>query len=241
MEELFKNLPFVFGLLAAIIHVLSGPDHLAAVGPLAFNTNLRSWVVGVAWGIGHVTGMLIIGLLFLFFKELIPVDFISENSERLVGIMLIAIGVWALIRLYYRTRKTGHVHFHKHETEEGDVMIHKHEHSHHKPFEKHSHRDFERQTAKTALGIGTIHGLAGVSHILAILPTLAFSTVTGSVLYLAGFAIGTIVAMVLFSLLMGYIAAVSHNKKSPAVFLLLNGLTGSAAILVGVVWIWQTW
>ncbi len=240
MEALFKNLPFVFGLAAALIHVLSGPDHLAAVGPLAFNTRLRSWVIGLSWGIGHVTGMLLIGLLFLFFKELIPVDFISENSERIVGVMLIAIGVWALIRLYVRVTKSKHVHYHKHESEEGEVMIHKHEHTH-ETSQKHEHRNFERQTAKTALGIGIIHGLAGVSHILAILPTLAFATTMGSVAYLTGFAIGTIVAMVLFSLVMGYIASFSKNKKSPAVFIVLNGITGSAAILVGVIWIWQTW
>ncbi len=239
MAELFKNIPFLFGLLAALIHVLSGPDHLAAVGPLAFTTKLRSWLVGMAWGFGHVLGMLLIGILFFFFRELIPVEVISKNSDRIVGIMLICIGIWAFYRLYRQKRKAHHEHFHIHTADNGQAFIHSHEHYHSKPFETHVHPNFEKQTVRTALGIGTIHGLAGVSHIIALLPTLAFATKTNSAFYLLGFAIGTIVAMVSFSLLMGYLAKYSSRKSKIYSFQIFSGITATAAIIVGFYWIWD--
>ncbi len=238
MEELFKNMPFLFGLLAACIHVLSGPDHLAAVGPLAFNTKTRSWIIGMSWGFGHIFGMLLIGVLFFFFKDLIPVDFISTNSDRIVGIMLIIIGVWAFYRLYRNKTKDKHEHYHIHSTPDGDALVHSHQHSHTKPFERHSHKQLEKQTAKTALGIGTIHGLAGVSHIIALLPTLAFASKTGSFFYLLGFAAGTVTAMVGFSLIMGLIAHYTGRKKQPYAFTVFSGITASFAIIVGFYWIW---
>ena len=33
----------------------------------------KAWKVGLLWGIGHLTGMLAIGVLFLLFKDLIPI------------------------------------------------------------------------------------------------------------------------------------------------------------------------
>jgi len=40
------------GLAAGLIHVLSGPDHLAAVAPLAGGRG-RAWRAGFLWGLGH--------------------------------------------------------------------------------------------------------------------------------------------------------------------------------------------
>jgi len=72
----------LFGLIAAIIHVVAGPDHLAAVSPLALNAKFRPWLIGMSWGIGHVAGMLLLGLIFFFFRDLIPLEFISQNSVK---------------------------------------------------------------------------------------------------------------------------------------------------------------
>src|SRR5438045_8548520 len=91
------------GLLAGILHVWSGPDHLGAIAPLAVRRPGKSWMPGVRWGIGHSAGVAVIGLLFLWLRGLVRVDLvsswgsrISSWGERLVGIMLIAIGAWAL-------------------------------------------------------------------------------------------------------------------------------------------------
>ncbi len=41
------------GLVAGFVHVLSGPDHLAAIAPYAVDGKSRAWRTGVRWGLGH--------------------------------------------------------------------------------------------------------------------------------------------------------------------------------------------
>ncbi len=242
MEQLFSNIPFLFGLAAAMIHVVSGPDHIAAIGPLAVNTKFRPWIIGMSWGIGHLIGMLLIGVLFFYFKELIPVEWISTNSERMVGIMLIVIGFWGLFKMLKTRKDNNHKHVHKHHDESGNAFVHSHDHDHHiEKIHAHTHITHERQTYVTALGIGVLHGLAGVSHFISLLPTLAFASSLGSAMYLFGFGAGTILAMVLFSFLLGIIAKRSGKFNKKLAFNSINGLVGISAIFVGFIWIWNTW
>src|SRR5215207_1761965 len=86
---------FFAGLAAGLLHVFSGPDHLAAVAPLAAGTD-RSWRAGLQWGAGHTAGVLLIALLLLAAKEQLPLELISAYSERIVGVSLIAIGMWGV-------------------------------------------------------------------------------------------------------------------------------------------------
>jgi len=240
MEQTFSNIPILFGLIAAMVHVISGPDHIAAVGPLAINTKFRPWLIGMSWGIGHLVGMLLIGILFFFFKELIPIEWISTNSERLVGIMLILIGLWGLGRMFYSRHKQ-HSHVHTHDINDNS-FVHKHGHEHHThKTHSHQHENGKNQTYVVALGIGIIHGLAGVSHFIGLLPTLAFASSFDSIMYLFGFGIGTIAAMVLFSVLLGFIAQKSNRINKKLVFNSINGIVGISAIFVGLIWIWNTW
>ncbi len=41
------------GVGAGLPHVFWGPDHLAAVAPLAADTDRTHWCAGLQWGIGH--------------------------------------------------------------------------------------------------------------------------------------------------------------------------------------------
>ena len=90
---------FLLGIVASATHVMTGPDHLAAVTPLAIENKKKSWIVGMSWGIGHTIGLLMIGGLFYLFREMFPVKIISEYSEMIVGIILIIIGMWAFYKL----------------------------------------------------------------------------------------------------------------------------------------------
>lgn len=242
MSEALSHFPLIFGFIAATIHVISGPDHLAAIAPIAVSTKFRPWMIGMSWGIGHLIGMLLIGILFFFFRELIPVDLISANSEKIVGLLLILIGLWSLGRLLKHNWRRKHKHVHTHKDEEGNAYIHAHGHdhgdlSHH----RHTHLNPERQTYFAALGIGILHGLAGFSHIFHLLPTMAFSTRLDAAAYLLGFGGGTIFAMVIFSALLGMIANYSNKFSKDNVFNLVNGFAGGIAIFVGFFWLWNTW
>ncbi len=243
MAEMFISYPLLFGLIASIIHVVAGPDHLAAVSPLALNAKFRPWLIGMSWGIGHVAGMLLLGIIFFFFRDLIPIEFISNNSERIVGILLVIIGIWALIKVA-NYRKNNHTHAHVHSNDEGSSFIHDHSHIH-SNLQKHSHPTTEmtkeKQSYFAAAGIGVIHGFAGISHIVSMLPTLAFSNNYEAIMYLIGFGAGTIVAMVLFSFLLGLLSATASKQRKDTVFIGINALAGISAIFVGILWMWNTW
>jgi hypothetical protein len=86
----------IAGLAAGLLHVFSGPDHLAAIAPLAADGDRRHWRTGLQWGVGHTAGVLLIATLLLILKAQLPLDVISAYSERLVGIALIGVGVWGV-------------------------------------------------------------------------------------------------------------------------------------------------
>jgi hypothetical protein len=242
MLESLTQFPFIFGFLAAALHVLAGPDHLAAIAPIALRARFRPWLIGMSWGLGHLLGMLVLGVLFFFFREMIPVEMISAHSEKIVGFLLILIGFWAIYRIYTYKRISPHKHVHTHEDEHGNVHVHTHDHVHAEG-KKHEHpkQELVKQTFLAVLGIGVLHGLAGFSHILHLLPTLALPTKLDASLYLTGFAGGTIIAMVGFSVILGLIGRFSNQSRKDFVFKAVNGLAAISAIGVGFFWLWNTW
>jgi hypothetical protein len=99
------------GLAAGLLHVFSGPDHLAAIAPLAADSDRGKWRTGLQWGIGHTIGVLVIACLLLLLREQLPLDAISAHSERIVGVALILVGGWGI----WRASRTGfkpHGHSH---------------------------------------------------------------------------------------------------------------------------------
>src|SRR5687768_2493710 len=86
------------GVAAGLVHVLSGPDHLAAVAPLAAETDRPQWRTGFQWGLGHTAGVIAIGLLLIAFREVLPIEAISRHSERSVGLVLLGVGLWGVTR-----------------------------------------------------------------------------------------------------------------------------------------------
>ena len=105
----------IAGFLAGFVHVLSGPDHLAAIAPYAVDGKNRAWRTGVRWGFGHAIGALAVGLLVLALREALPVEVISAWSERLVGFVLIGIGIWGIRAVFTRARRVpGHRESHVH-------------------------------------------------------------------------------------------------------------------------------
>ena len=58
MTPVFLGTLLVSGLFAGFVHVVSGPDHLAAIAPYALDAKARAWRAGVRWGFGHSAGVL---------------------------------------------------------------------------------------------------------------------------------------------------------------------------------------
>jgi ABC-type nickel/cobalt efflux system permease component RcnA len=226
----------VTGLMASVAHVVTGPDHLAAVTPLAIEQRKKSWVIGLLWGLGHTLGMLLIGGLFLLFRELLPVEYVSRNSEFIIGLLLILIGGLAIGRTFIRHRHHVRAHPHVHTNPFVFAHIHKHDHAH-RSDHKHTHHEVPRQQSALALGVGVVHGFAGFSHLFALLPSLAFPSLGETVLYLLTFAFGTILTMVLYSILMGLVAHRTFMSESPGFNRWLTYSGGFLAIAVGIWWL----
>jgi ABC-type nickel/cobalt efflux system permease component RcnA len=234
---------FITGLTAAAAHVLSGPDHLAAVTPMAIESRRKAWGIGLAWGAGHTLGILIIGILFLLFRDVIPVERISEHSELLVGIVLILIGAWAISKVFIKQQRRHHTHPHIH-TAGSEIYVHLHDHRHNENIDhlagdahSHGHARLHRQNLKASLGVGIFHGLAGVSHLLAILPTLALPTKMDAALYLIGFGVGTLAAMMLFAAILGFASGKTSMLGRAKTYNTMRIAGGAVAILIGIWWI----
>lgn len=214
------------GITAGLIHVLSGPDHLAAVAPLSLTRWKKAVPIGFRWGLGHSSGVLFVGLLALLFRELIPMEAISSWGERGVGVMLIGIGLWG-IRKSLKTRLHAHEHTHG-----GSTHVHYHVHAHgHKPEEA---EEKGHQHTHAAFAVGTIHGVAGSSHLFGVLPALVIPSRIDSISYLVAFGLGTIVAMVLFSSIFGWVGrGLNGNIRH---YRLAGSCVSAAAVILGVYW-----
>jgi|TARA_R110000796_G_scaffold5672_2_gene20890 ABC-type nickel/cobalt efflux system permease component RcnA len=219
-------------ILASILHVISGPDHLAAVTPLAISSQRKGWKIGLFWGFGHLIGMLLIGVLFLLFKEVIPIEAISSYSEQLVAIVLIAVGLWAFYRIFNEKKKHTHPHTHS----DGSTHIHTYENT----SEEHSHKKKMKQNTLSSLSIGFLHGLAGVAHFILLLPVLAFETKSEGIQYIIGFAIGTVAAMTVYAFILGNIAKLSKNANDPLFFKGIRFAGGLFAVVIGFYWLYLT-
>ena len=199
------------GLLAGLVHALSGPDHLSAVAPLVIGEPRRRWRTGLFWGIGHSLGVWAVGLLALALRGILPVETLSSWSERLVGAVLIGVGLWGLRRAF--VARLPHVH------------------SHGKPEEAQQSRP-----GRAAVWIGGLHGLAGSSHILGLLPALALPSKGASLAYVVGFGLGAVAAMTAFSSAFGLVAVRVTARGTRAYQALLASFS-AASILIGGYWL----
>lgn len=210
------------GILAGSFHAISGPDHISAIAPFSLYSKRSSWKIGLNWGAGHSLGVLIVAFIVVMGRNLLPLEFISGYSERIIGAVLIGVGVWGIRKAL---SKNIHIHDHSHK-----MISHSHYHIHKNPAKmitgthEHDHK---------AAYIGILHGLAGSSHLYGIIPALALPSNLSAALYLLGFGAGTIFSMTFISSLIGY----TSNKTSLNFQKNILTAFSSLTIIVGVFWL----
>jgi hypothetical protein len=220
----------LLGLLAGTHHALTGPDHMAGVAPFAAGQGRAAWRVGARWGLGHATGASLAALAALALRARIPgiEERVSGASELVVGgaLMLVgALGLRAAIRAGHAQDR------HRH-----GALEHRHWHA----VEPHGHAAPGVHPATgpsrhphAAFWLGTLHGAAGLSHLFAVLPALAFPGWWQPLTYLAGYGAGSLAAITGFTALLGRLLP----GNSERVLRLSMGFASAASLIVGAAWI----
>ncbi len=207
------------GIIAGFVHVVSGADHLIAMAPASINNPQKALKNSFSWGLGHSSGVLLLAFLAIFIKDITPLSKLSNIAEFLVGISLLIVGVFAIKNSFQLSM---HSHSHKHE----NGIAHRHFHFHvkeQKNNNKHSH---------ALTGLGLLHGLAGGSHFLAVLPALALP-LTSACFYLISYLIGSLISMNLFTCLISFTTFNASQKFIKRLIAFAGGLSFS----MGLFWI----
>ena len=201
--EGFMHRPASLGVILLISALLglrhaSDPDHLAAVTTLiASEEDLdkvrKAGFMGLLWGAGHGTTLVLIGLPLVLFNRYLP-EVVQQAAEALIGAIIILLAVRLLLRW---RRGLFHVHTHTHGGEP-----HRHVHSHAGEADEAHEHAHKGRTPLGAYGVGLIHGIGGSCGLtLLLLSTISDKAQAAGALVL--FAVGTAVSMALLSMAFG--------------------------------------
>lgn len=210
----------VTALLLGALHSFA-PDHLAAVS--VFVSRRPSWRhalgLGARWGVGHSLTIVIVGGALVLSGLRLPARF-APVAERLVGVTLVALGIFAIVRA---ARVHGHWHAH------ADGAPHWHAHAH-------GRRDAHDHGHRALLGIGMLHGLAGSGALVVTLPLVSAGAQLNGLWILVAFGVGTVCSMAVFGAMAGWLMTFA-TRTSMRVERGLRSLAGTASIGVGVWWL----
>jgi ABC-type nickel/cobalt efflux system permease component RcnA len=200
-------------------------DHVVAIATIVSRERsvVGSALIGAAWGVGHTITVMAVGAAIIVFGVVIPPQ-LGLSMEFAVGIMLVLLGVLTLTGM---GRKVGaaHVHaggpgghghaldLHDHPHVHGDY-VHQHPHGHGPG--AHGHAEEHTPLARldrSGLGriafyqwlrpfaVGLVHGLAG-SAAVALMVLSVIREPFAALGYLLLFGLGTIVGMMLITLIL---------------------------------------
>ena len=211
------------GVAAGAVHVVGGADRLVAMAPFSLNKPMASLRSSLAWGVGHSAGVVVLALVAIGIKDLAHVEAMSSWAEFLVGVALLVVGALAV-------RTAFGLELHSHEHRHGEVNgTHQHLHLHVRGQSSH------RRHIHAASGLGLLHGLAGASHLLAVIPALALPP-HAAIGYLIAYLCGSIGAMVAVVGVVSFLTQRSGARLLP----LLVGGTGALSIVTGAIWLQKT-
>jgi High-affinity nickel-transport protein len=110
----------------------SDPDHLAAVTTLVTNGRGGATRLGLTWGLGHASSLVLLGVPIVLWKAYLPAG-VERGAEVTIGLVIVALGLWLLLR--WRRGAFAHDHTHL--------------------------RVPPSRTPWQAFGIGVVHGIGG--------------------------------------------------------------------------------
>lgn len=232
-EEIFSQIngmtpAFIAGLgLSMGIQHAFEPDHIAAVSTqissqskksLVRSSLTKSSLLGVIWGAGHTTTLILVGLV-VYGLAITSSKEIFSGFEFIVGLMLIGLAVTTIFNKNIFTLKHKHPHVHY------DGSIHFDEHQHNDQNHMHNHKSYF---------IGLIHGLAGSGTMVVMLAGLT-SNLGMIIGFIAIFGIGSMIGMALIGGLIGIPFGMINQKFGK----ILRYFTGLFSLAIGISLVFQ--
>ena len=232
MEEQLAQLGLLAALALGIIlgskHSLD-PDHVVAVSTIVseYRNPLRSFWVGISWGLGHTTTLLIIAIVIIALRLTIP-ERMALLFEFAVGVMLVGLGIQVI---YSFRKKKVHQHAHGHEEE-----AHHHYHSHskspeHVPEHHNTHGIGKPFLRRKSYVIGLVHGVAG-SAALTLLVLASIESPIAGLAYILLFGLGSVLSMGIMTVIIGLPFVISAGRL-PNLNRTIQLAVGSLSILFG--------
>jgi high-affinity nickel permease len=110
----------------------SDPDHLAAVTTLVTNRRGGATRLGLAWGAGHASALVVLGVPIVLWKAYLPAQ-VEQSAEVAIGVVIVLLALWLLRRWHHGAFDHSHTHL----------------------------RVPPRRTPWQAFAIGLVHGIGG--------------------------------------------------------------------------------
>lgn len=218
------------GLVAGTLHALLGPDHLAAVGPVSVARRGKAVWAGLNWGLGHAIGTWLLAAVALAGWQLLDINLFSAWAEKLVGVVLIGMGLWGF---YSLLRQRIHAHPHEHDGER-----HAHIHAHRRAADGSHNGAAHRRHSHAVAGIGLLHGVAGVGPFLAVMPAMVLAEPMVRNVYVMAYGLGAMFAMGLFAWVVGVVVCRAGGRSARVYNGMVAGSAG-VALSVGTLWLLQ--
>jgi hypothetical protein len=241
------------GSAMGIVHVLAGVDHLSALATLSVGSSWRAVKLGIRWGVGHSTGLVLVTIIILLLKGEVNIKLYKQYCDSLVGIFMILLGIYSIftaIKTYSSStlnslNSQSSINFNELNLKN----------------DQKKYDDLEL-TAATAISspplsppppplinlqdnttqkivaflIGIIHGIAGPGGMLGVVPAVEMKSIHSSILYLTSFTISSTLSMGIFAAVFGEVTR-RAGSISGFVELLLNIFSSVLSIVVGATWI----
>ncbi|MFQ5703316.1 MAG: hypothetical protein ACE5HT_04765 [Gemmatimonadales bacterium] len=196
---------YAAALSLGVAHALEA-DHVVAVSTFVSSRPVPGAAVGfgIRWGIGHSAVVVIIGAVVAWTGMTLPRQ-LALWAELAVGLTILGLGIWATRtahRLPQRVRSAAGVKCDPH----------------------------ERRSRLLCTGVGAVHGLAGSTPVVALIPVTLLPDFRTALGYLIAFSVGTVLGMACYAALAAL--AVSRAAFSRT----LVRATALASVLVGLLW-----
>jgi high-affinity nickel permease len=162
----------------------SDPDHLAAVTTLVSNGRGGATRLGLTWGLGHASALVVLGVPIIVWKAYLP-RHVEQSAEVTIGLVIMGLALWLLLR--WRRGAFAHDHVHL--------------------------RVPPSRTPWQAFAIGLVHGIGGSGGVgVLLLATIKSHSI--ALVALALFATFTAISMALLSTGFGMTLARPRVQRS---------------------------